>query len=126
MNSAARERFDRWFEQEYPDLVIELEARYPGDGLRRARSSVATAYRFWGKVEADGNPKNWILRDAGEPRPAHARTEISPYPSVSADSLIRDKATIVRVARQRRVVATVVLSAISAAVVGAELFAAHR
>ncbi len=126
MNRAARELFDSWYIQEYFDLVINIETKHPGHGLRRARSSTANAYRFWSKVEADGNPTNWILREADGLRQTRTNTGISPNQSETSESATSEKSKIARPALQRQMTARAVLTVVTAVALGAELLATRQ
>ena len=145
MNRQQRARFDRFFDDRYDAIVAALDRAYPGEGARRAHSSLATAYRFWGKVELDGDPEFWVLRDASAPGPTvECRVAAPPVaappvadppvadPPVDAsapdhrDDLDRERKLVVRAARWRRAAASVVLSALALVLIAAELFAAGR
>ena len=145
MNRQQRARFDRFFDDRYDAIVAALDRAYPGEGARRAHSSLATAYRFWGKVELDGDPEFWVLRDASAPGPTVECWVADPPvadppvadppvadPPVDAsapdhrDALDRERALVVRAARWRRAAASVVLSALALVLIAAELFVAGR
>ena len=135
MNRQQRARFDRFFDDRYDAIVAALDRAYPGEGARRAHSSLATAYRFWGKVELDGDPEFWVLRDASAPGPTVECWVAAPPvadPPVDAsapdhrNALDRERALVVRAARWRRAAASVVLSALALVLIAAELFVAGR
>lgn len=130
MTRQQRARFDRFFDDRYDAIVAALDQAHPGEGARRAHSSLATAYRFWGKVELDGDPERWVLRDASAPGPTVECWVADPPVDASApdhrDDLDRERALVVRAARWRRAAASVVLSALALVLIAAELFAAGR
>ena len=68
MNAAQTARFNRFFDDHYPEILAAVTERDPSGAVRRTRSGFASSYRFWSKVEADGDPVGWIHRVIAEDR----------------------------------------------------------
>jgi hypothetical protein len=130
VNSDQLERSDRFFDGHYQAMVAVTADSDPSGALRRTRAGFASAYRFWGKVEDDGDPVGWIRRVIAEDRhntSRSARSESADEPGTpaSVDSST-ERRRVVALARRQRVVARVVFGAGALVAVGAELFVAHR
>ena len=130
VNAAQLDRFDRFFDGHYQAMVAEIADSDPSGAVRRTRAGFASAYRFWGKVEDDGDAVGWVRRVAAEDRRS-TRRSAGPEPAgepgnpVPVDSSAeRDR--VVALARRQRVVASVVLGASALVAIGVELFVAHR
>jgi hypothetical protein len=66
MNAAAHAGFDSFFDDNYllvVDLLTEVFDSTPV-ALEEARSSFASAYRFWKKIGPHDDPLEWIVKDA--------------------------------------------------------------
>lgn len=130
MNTAQLDRFDRFFDGHYLAMVAEIADSDPSGAVRRTRAGFASAYRFWGKVEDDGDPVGWIRRVIAEDRRRSRRSAgrepaDEPGRPVSVDSSA-ERHRVVALARRQRAVARVVLGASALVAIGAELFVAHR
>lgn len=130
MNAAQLARFDRFFDDHYPEILAEVTERDPSGAVHRTRSGFASAYRFWSKVEADGDPVGWIHRVIAEDRRstrhgAGREPGGEPGPRVIVSSSV-ERHRVVALARRQRAVARVVLGTSALAAIGAELFVAHR
>jgi len=131
VNTAQLDRFDRFFDGHYLAMVAEIADSDPSGAVRRTRAGFASAYRFWGKVEDDGDPVGWIRRVIAEdrrptrrgagPDPADGRPGLGSSVDSSAE-----RHRVVALARRQRAVARVVLGASALVAIGAELFVAHR
>ena len=130
MNRAARQRFDQFFDDRYLAVVAELEAHQPGHGRRRARSSFATAYRLWAKVELDRDPDAWIRRDAAQHRSAIKSRDVclaADAPAIiSKDDLVSERRLVIRTAHWRRGGSAAILITAAAGMVFVELYATHH
>lgn len=131
MNADQRSRFDHFFAAHYVeilDAVIDVE---PSGAVQRTRSGFASAYRFWGKVEDDGDPVGWVMRVIAEARRSTGRrrpTRVAGStvrPATSAD-LTSERRRVTSLARRQRVIASAVIGTSAFAVIGAELLVAHR
>lgn len=118
MNHAQLERFDQFFDDHWQPILVELTARHPDDGLRRARRAFATAYRFWGRVEDDGDPIGWISADAERQRPQRARRPANP-----AAAAVAERRHIVASARRAKLTTAFAVTAAIAASLGVEIWA---
>ncbi len=130
MNTAQLDRFDRFFDGHYQAMVAEIADSDPSGALRRTRAGFASAYRFWGKVEDDGDPVEWVRRVIAEDRHSPTRNAVpgpvdEPRTPASVDSNA-ERHRVVALARRQRVAAGVVLGAGALVAIGAELFVAHR
>ena len=130
MNAAQLDRFNRFFDDYYQGILAEVAERDPSGSVRRTRSGFASAYRFWSKVEDDGDPVGWVHRviaeDRRNPRHAAGRDPVDgpgDRPSAEAST---ERRRIVALARRPRAVATVVIGSSALVFLGAELFVAHR
>ena len=56
MNADRRDRFNRFFDGHHPAIVAEVAEIDPRGAVRRTRAGFASEYRFWSKVEDDGDP----------------------------------------------------------------------
>lgn len=130
MNHAQLERFDRFFDNHYLEFVNELTEFDPVEGVRRARSGFACAYRFWAKVEEDGDPSGWIHRDIHQQKPTPVRVEehnrSARVHGLDIEDLPAERRRIVTLARRQRVVATAVIGASGLVLIAGELLIAHR
>jgi hypothetical protein len=124
------DRFDRFFDTHYQAMVDETADRDPSGAVRRTRAGFASAYRFWGKVEDDGDPAGWIRRVIAEDRHGPTRRvdpESADEPGTPAFVDLRDeRRRVVALARRQRVVAGGVLGAGALVWIGAELLVTHR
>ena len=130
VNTAQHDRFDRFFDEHYEAMVAEVADSDASGALRRTRVGFASAYRFWGKVEDDGDPVGWVRRVIAEDRHSSRRSAgedpaDKPRNPASVDSSAEHR-SVVALAQRQRVVATVLLAAGALVAVGAELFVAHR
>ena len=130
MNAAQLARFDRFFDDHYPEILAEVTDRDPSGAVHRTRSGFASAYRFWSKVEADGDPVGWIHRVIAEDRRSTRRGAGrepggEPGPRVIVSSSV-ERHRVVALARRQRAVARVVLGTSALAAISAELLVAHR
>ena len=130
MNAAQLARFDRFFDDHYPEILAEVTERDPSGAVHRTRSGFASAYRFWSKVEADGDPVGWIQRVIADDRRSTRHGAVGepgdePGPRVIVGSSV-ERHRVVELARRQRAVARVVLGTSALAAIGAELFVAHR
>lgn len=131
MNTAQLARFDSFFNRHYWQIPRAVTEGDPSGALRRTRSGFASAYRFWSKVEADGDPAAWIRRAIAEDRHAATRDRSSaqranvprPHPSIDLDAEHR---RVVSLARHQRFVARVVIGTSAFFAVAGELFVANR
>ena len=129
MNHVQLERFDEFFADQYLVFVNEITATDPVAGVRRVRSGFASAYRFWAKVEEDGDPSGWIHRIIDQEEPTatqvdeHDRSALAA--SLDVDDLPDERHRIVAIARRQRVVATVVIGVSGLLLVAGELLVAH-
>jgi len=128
MNAAQLDRFNRFFDDHYQGILAEVTESDPSGAVRRTRSGFASAYRFWSKVEDDGDPVRWVHRviadDRRHPRHTAGRDPVDdPGHPVEASN---ERRRIVALARRQRAVATVVLGTSALVFIGAELFVAHR
>lgn len=130
VNTAQLDRFDHFFDGHYEAMVAEVADSDPSGALHRTRVGFASAYRFWGKVEDDGDPVGWVRRVIAEDR--HSTTRCAspesgdePGAPVCVDPSA-ERHRVIALARRQRVVAGVVLGAGSLVAVVAELFVAHR
>jgi hypothetical protein len=130
VNAAQVDRFDRFFDAHYEAMVADVAASDPAGALRRTRTGFASAYRFWAKVEADGDPVGWVRRVVAEDHPrtrgaAGPGSVEEPGTPVIVDPGA-ERHRVVALARRQRVVACLVLGAGALVAVGAELIVAHR
>ena len=131
MNAVQLARFDCFFNENYAAIVSNVAESDPSRAVRRTRSGFASAYRFWGKVEADGDPVGWILRVITEDRRAASRHRAREEPldecghEASVD-LIAEHRHILAMARRQRAVARVVIGTSALLALGGELIVAHR
>jgi hypothetical protein len=130
VNTAQLDRFDRFFDGHYEAMVAEIADNDPSGAVRRTRAGFASAYRFWGKVEDDGDPVGWVRRVIAEDRRSTTRdtgpeSADEPGTPASVDSNA-ERHRVVALARRQRVVASVVLAVGTLVAIGAELFVAHR
>ncbi len=130
MKADQLDRFDRFFDTHYRAVVDEIADSDSSGAVRRTRVGFASAYRFWGKVEDDGDPTGWVRRiiaEDGHSTPRRAGPDLAVEPGTPAFVDLRDERhRVVALARRQRVVAGVVLGTAALAWVGAELFVAHR
>jgi hypothetical protein len=124
------DRFDRFFDAHYQAMLIEIADRDPSGAVRRTRGGFASAYRFWGRVEDDGDPAGWIRRviaDGGHSTSRRTDSGLADQPDGSAFMDLRDERhRVVALARRQRVAAGVALGAGGLVAIAAELFVAHR
>ena len=66
MNAAQLDRFDRFFDENFATIVDDVALNDPSEGVLRTRAGFAAAYRFWSKVEDDGDPVSWVRRVIAE------------------------------------------------------------
>ena len=130
MNAARLDRFDRFFDEHYQRILAEVAESDPCGAVRRTRLGFASAYRFWSKVEDDGDPVGWVHRviaaDRRDPRHEAGRDPVDePGHRASVESSM-ERRRIVALARRQRAVAHVVIGTGALVAIGAELFAAHR
>lgn len=130
MNAAQLDRFNRFFDDHYPRVLAEVAERDPSGSVRRTRSGFASAYRFWAKVEDDGDPVGWVHRVIADERRnnrhAAGRHPVDEPGDRAHAEASTERRRIVALARRQRAVATVVLGASALVFIGAELFVAHR
>jgi len=128
MNAAQLDRFNRFFDDHYPAILAEVAKSDPPGAVHRTRSGFASAYRFWSKVEADGDPARWVRRViADDRRTTHHAAGHGPVDEPGHRVEARtERRRIVALARRQQAVAAVVLGAIALVFIGAELFVAHR
>jgi len=130
MNTAQLDRFDRFFAGHFEATVAEIADTDPVGAVRRTRAGFASAYRFWGKVEDDGDPVAWVRRVIAEDR--HRTTRNAGPESVDEPGTptpldsSAERHRVIALARRQRVVASVVLGLSALVATGAELFVAHR
>jgi hypothetical protein len=130
MNAAQLGRFDRFFDENFATIVDDVGLNDPSEGVLRTRAGFASAYRFWSKVEDDGDPVAWVCRVIAEDRrAARGRSVGRPVdasghrPSVDLRS---ERLRVVALARRQRAVARVVIGTSALLAVGGELFVVHR
>jgi hypothetical protein len=130
MNTAQLDRFNRFFDDHYPTILAEVAESDPSGAVRRTRSGFASAYRFWSKVEADGDPVGWVHRviaeDRRNPRHAAGRDPVDEAGDRASVEASMERRRIVALARRQRAVARVVLGTSAFVALGAKLFVAHR
>lgn len=129
VNTAQLDRFDRFFDGHYQAMVAEIADSDPSGAVRRTRAGFASAYRFWGKVEDDGDPVGWVRRviaeDRHTTRGAGPGSAHEPGTPASVDPSA-ERHRVVALARRQRAVARVVIGTSALVAIGAELFVAHR
>ena len=130
MNAAQLDRFDRFFDENFATIVDDVALNDPAEGVLRTRAGFASAYRFWSKVEDDGDPVSWVRRVIAEDRRAtRGRSVGQPVdesgrrPSVD---LRAERRRVVALARRQRAVARVVIGVSALLALGGELFVVHR
>ena len=130
MNAAQIDRFDRFFDANFAAVVGDVALNDPSGGVLRTRAGFASAYRFWSKVEDDGDPVGWVRRVIAEDRrAARSRSVGQPVdesgrrPSVD---LRAEHRRVVALARRQRAVARVVIGVSALLALGGELFVANR
>ena len=130
MNAAQLDRFNRFFDDHYQGILAEVAESDPSGSVPRTRSGFASAYRFWAKVEDDGDPVGWVHRviaeDRRNPRHAAGRNQIDEPGHPASVEASTERRRIVGLARRQRAVARVVLGTSALVAIGAELFVAHR
>ena len=131
MNATQLERFDRCFDEHYLAILAEIATSDPSGAARRTRAAFASAYRFWSKVEDDGNPIDWIHRVITDDRRAATRhrtdTERFDEPGHRTPiDLDAERRSVVALARRQRAIAGTIIGTSALATLGAELFVAHR
>jgi hypothetical protein len=130
VNTAQLDRFDHFFATHYRAMLDEVATSDPAGAVGRTRAGFASAYRFWGKVEDDGDPLGWVRRVIEEQRRGSA-------PGADPDStdetatraeldMNAERRRVISLARRQRVVARAVLGAGAIIAIAAELFVAHR
>ncbi len=126
MNADQLARLDAVFDAHYPQILADATEREPASAVRRTRAGFASAYRFWSKVEADGDPVAWIQRAiAQDGRSTRRRTGREPGDEPAHRAIV-ERRRVAALARRQRAVAGVVLGTSALAVIGAELFVVHR
>ena len=130
MNATLLDRFDRFFDENFAAIVGDVALNDPSGGVLRTRAGFASAYRFWSKVEDDGDPVAWVRRVITEDRRgARGRSVGQPVdasgrrPSVDLGA---ERRRVVALARRQRAVARVVIGLSALVALGGELFVAHR
>lgn len=130
MNAAQIARFNAFFDEHYTGMLAEVANSDPSGALRRTRAGFASAYRFWGKVEDDGDPVGWVRRviadDWRNTRHAAGRDPVDDPGDRALVEASTERHRIVALARRQRAVATVVLGTSALVAIGAELLVAHR
>ena len=130
MNAARLARFDRFFDDHFPGILAEVAESDPSGAVRRTRSGFASAYRFWGKVEDDGDPVGWVHRviaeDRRNTRHAAGRDPVDEPGHRASVEPSTERRRIVSLARRQRAVARVVIGTSALVALGAELFVARR
>jgi hypothetical protein len=128
MNRDQAERYRSFFDDNFVHVARDLLARNSDGGLQQARSAFATAYRFWDRIEDDGDPLGWVYADVDRQRRPrrHRRAGDRPVdPLVFApEHLDEERRRAISVGRRRRVVSTAALSVMAAAFVAVELLIA--
>lgn len=131
MKFAQLDRFDRFFDENYPVILAEITGSDPSGAKGRTRAGFASAYRFWSKVEDDGDQVGWIRRVIAEDRRsaggAHGLAQSLDESGRLQPVDLRDEhRRIVALARRQRAGARVVIGASAFLAVSSELFVAHR
>jgi hypothetical protein len=130
VNTAKLERFDRFFDEHFEAMVTEIAATDPSGAVRRTRAGFASAYRFWSKVEDDGDPVEWVRRVIAEDRHHATGNAVSErageHRAPAAVDWGAERHRVAALARRQRAVASVVLGVAALVAIGAELFVAHR
>ena len=130
MNAAQIDRFNGFFDDLYQAILAEVAESDPVGAVRRTRSGFASAYRFWSKVEDDGDPVGWVRRVIAEDRrnPHHAtgRGPVDDPGERASVEASTERRRIIALARRQRAVATVVIGTSALVALGAELVVAHR
>lgn len=129
MNRDEAERFRSFFDDNFVQVARDLLARDADGGLRQARSAFATAYRFWDRVEDDGDPLGWVYADVDRQRVARRRRPAAPRPldlaAFTPADLAVERQRVTSLGRRRRVIGTTLLTVLVAVVVVAELLIAR-
>ena len=131
MKPAQLARFDCFFDEHYRVMLAETAESDPVCAVRRTRSGFASAYRFWAKVEADGDPVGWTRRVITDDRRAASRHRAHAEPldefghPASVD-LSSERSHILALARRQRAVARIVIASSALLVLGAEVIVARR
>ena len=130
MNAAQLDRFNRFFDDHHPAILAELAESDPQGAVRRTRAGFASAYRFWSKVEDDGDPVGWVHRviadDRRNTRHAAGRDPVDGPGHRAPVEASTERRRIVALARRQRAIATVVVGTSALVALGAELFVVHR
>jgi hypothetical protein len=130
MSRAQLARFDCFFNEHYPTILAEVGESDPSGAVRRTRSGFASAYRFWRKVEADGDPVGWIHRVIAEDRRSTRRgAGRKPLDESSHQAVVDSNAErrrILSLARRQRAAARAVIGTSALVALGAELLVVHR
>jgi len=130
MNAAQLARFNAFFDEHYTGMLAEVANSDPSGALRRTRAGFASAYRFWGKVEDDGDPVGWVRRviadDRHNTRHAAGRDPVDDPADRALVEASIERRRIVALARRQRAVARVVLGTGGLVFIGAELLVAHQ
>lgn len=128
MNAAQLEGFDRFFDENYLAILAEVAGSDPSVAVRRTRAGFASAYRFWSKVEDDGDPVGWIHRVIADDRRAATRCRglEEPLDEPGHPDTSEEHRRVVALARRQRAVARVVIGTSALLALGGELVVAHR
>ena len=122
MNSR-QARFEQFFHDSHNEILTRVASHDPNRAVRRTRGGFAAAYRFWPKVEADGDPVRWVERViADDPQRRHLRNRRGEQPVDAVSELRR----VVSLARRQRTVAHLTIGSCALALLATELLAAHR